>query len=67
MCYWEKGELRAQASEVSEQIELKLSPSVTSAAGHFSDGEEVSALALTKAVLELHHSDYAGGKATAFW
>ena len=50
---------------MSESKELNLSPSVKSAKGGFPADEPISAVAFAKAILKLHHIDYAGGKASA--
>lgn len=60
-----KMESMKEAGAASERESLRLSPSVRSAASRFSGEESVSAAALAQAVLELHRSDYAGGKASS--
>jgi hypothetical protein len=53
-----------QTSNVSERNELNLTSSVKTARDRFPNGEAVSAVALAQAILDLHRSDYAGGKAS---
>jgi hypothetical protein len=54
-----------QTSNISERNELNLTASVKTARDRFPNGEAVSAVTLAQAILDLHRSDYAGGKASS--